>query len=103
MNFSVAASRIQTSGSAVYATEVSREESLAYTTEETEKVEVMRLANSLGGDIEQAISRLAHDQKSITRKQSKCRTYLYTINHNPDSDEQDKKPDISHAQRGIMQ
>ena len=54
------ASRIQTSGSAVYATEVSREEYLAYTTEETEKVEVMRLADRLGGDIEQAISRLAH-------------------------------------------
>ena len=45
--------------SAVYATEVSREEYLAYTTEETEKVEVMRLADRLGGDIEQAISRLA--------------------------------------------
>ena len=60
VNFSVAASRIQTSGSAVYATEVSREEYLAYTTEETEKVEVMRLADRLGGDIEQAISRLAH-------------------------------------------
>ena len=44
--------------SAVYATEVSREEYLAYTTEETEKVEVMRLADRLGGDIEQAISRL---------------------------------------------
>ena len=44
---------------AVYATEVSREEYLAYTTEETEKVEVMRLADRLGGDIEQAISRLA--------------------------------------------
>ena len=45
--------------SAVYATEVSREEYLAYTTEETEKVEVMRLADRLGGDIEQAISWLA--------------------------------------------
>ena len=52
--------------SAVYATEVSREEYLAYTTEETEKVEVMRLADRLGGDIEQAISRLAREQNSIT-------------------------------------
>jgi len=52
--------------SAVYATEVSREEYLAYTTEETEKVEVMRLADRLGGDIEQAISRLAREQNPIT-------------------------------------
>ena len=59
MNFIVTASLTQTSSSAVYATEVSREEYLAYTTEETEKVEVMRLADRLGGDIEQAISRLA--------------------------------------------
>ncbi|MCQ5174785.1 hypothetical protein NE468_24295, partial [Bacteroides fragilis] len=35
--------------SAVYATEVSAEEYLAYTTEETEKVEVYRLAEKLGG------------------------------------------------------
>ncbi|PNE26419.1 hypothetical protein BHU11_07085 [Tannerella sp. oral taxon 808] len=59
MKFIVTASLTQTSSSAVYATEVSREEYLAYTTEETEKVEVMRLADRLGGDIEQAISRLA--------------------------------------------
>ena len=52
--------------SAVYATEVSREEYLAYTTEETEKVEVMCLADRLGGDIEQAISRLAREQNLIT-------------------------------------
>ena len=36
--------------SAVYATEVSAEEYLAYTTEETEKVEVYRLAEQLGGE-----------------------------------------------------
>ena len=66
MKFSVTVSRTQTSAPAVYATEVSCEEYLAYTTEETEKVEVMRLADRLGGDIEQAISRLAHEQNSIT-------------------------------------
>ena len=45
--------------SAVYATEVSPEEYLAYTTEETEKLEVQQLANKLGGDIEGAIRQLA--------------------------------------------
>ena len=45
--------------SAVYATEVSKSEYLAYTTEETEKVEVQRLAGRLGGDMELAIKRLA--------------------------------------------
>ncbi len=45
--------------SAVYATEVSAEEYLAYTTEETEKVEVYRLAEKLGDDIEAAIRQLA--------------------------------------------
>lgn len=45
--------------SAVYATEVSKSEYLTYTTEETEKLEVMRLAEKLGGDMEQAIKRLA--------------------------------------------
>ena len=45
--------------SAVYATEVSKQEYLAYTTEESEKIEVQRLAESLGGDIELAITQLA--------------------------------------------
>lgn len=45
--------------SAVYATEVSVPEYLAYTTEETEKVEVQRLAERLGGDMELAIKQLA--------------------------------------------
>ena len=45
--------------SAVYATEVSTEEYLAYTTEETEKIEVMKLATELGGDIELAIKHIA--------------------------------------------
>ena len=49
--------------SAVYATEVSAEEYLAYTTEETEKVEVQRLAGELGGDMELAIRQLAEGKR----------------------------------------
>ena len=45
--------------SAVYATEVSTEEYLTYTTEETEKMEVLNLAEKLDGNIEQAIKQLA--------------------------------------------
>ncbi len=45
--------------SAVYATEVSRSEYLAYTTEETEKIKVQRMTEQLGGDIELAIKQLA--------------------------------------------
>ncbi|BDU25193.1 TraG family conjugative transposon ATPase [Flavobacterium sp. GSB-24] len=45
--------------SAVYATEVSLEEYLAYTTEETEKMEVMQLASELGGNVELAIRHIA--------------------------------------------
>ena len=47
--------------SAVYATEVSREEYLTYTTEETEKMQVQQLTASLGGDMELAIKRLAQN------------------------------------------
>ncbi|RYF55699.1 MAG: conjugal transfer protein TraG, partial [Cytophagaceae bacterium] len=43
----------------VYATEVSLAEYLAYTTEETEKLEVMELAAQLGGNVELAIRRIA--------------------------------------------
>ncbi len=50
--------------SAVYATEVSKSEYLTYTTEETEKLEVMQLAEKLGGDIEQAIQQLAREKAS---------------------------------------
>ncbi|NBH68189.1 TraG family conjugative transposon ATPase [Phocaeicola sartorii] len=50
--------------SAVYATEVSPQEYLAYTTEETEKIEVLRLADTLGGDIETAIKRLAEERNN---------------------------------------
>jgi conjugation system TraG family ATPase len=45
--------------SAVYATEVSPQEYLTYTTEETEKMEVMSLAETLDGNIELAIKQLA--------------------------------------------
>ena len=48
--------------SAVYATEVSAEEYLTYTTEETEKLEVMRLAEKLDGNIELAIKQLAKEK-----------------------------------------
>ena len=49
--------------SAVYATEVSAPEYLTYTTEEKEKVEVMRMAESLGGDMELAVRRLAETER----------------------------------------
>lgn len=45
--------------SAVYATEVSTQEYLAYTTEESEKLEVMNLAQELGGDVEGAIRKIS--------------------------------------------
>jgi conjugation system TraG family ATPase len=49
--------------SAVYATEVSAEEYLAYTTEETEKLEVMRLAEKLDGNLELAIKQIAERKR----------------------------------------
>ena len=49
--------------SAVYATEVSMEEYLTYTTEELEKVEVMKRAKQLGGNIEVAIRQLAQEKR----------------------------------------
>lgn len=45
--------------SAVYATEVSEQEYLAYTTEESEKLEVLHLARQMDGDVEQAIKKIA--------------------------------------------
>lgn len=45
--------------SAVYATEVSEEEYMVYTTEESEKLELQRLADGLDGDLELAVRRLA--------------------------------------------
>jgi len=49
--------------SAVYATEVSQEEYLTYTTEETEKLEVLNLAEKLDGNIELAIKQLAESKR----------------------------------------
>ena len=49
--------------SAVYATEVSEEEYLVFTTEESEKLEVNELANRLGGNLELAIRRLAEEKR----------------------------------------
>ena len=49
--------------SAVYATEVSLEEYVCYTTEETEKLELMRLTEKLGGNIELAIKQLAESKR----------------------------------------
>ena len=54
--------------SAVYATEVSMEEYLTYTTEETEKVEVMNREAQLGGDIETAIRQLAIEKRNNKKK-----------------------------------
>ncbi len=49
--------------SAVYATEVSTEEYLTFTTEEREKMEVFALAEKLGGDLEAAIRQLAEKRR----------------------------------------
>ena len=49
--------------SAVYATEVSEEEYLVFTTEESEKLEVQKLTEELGGNLELAIRRLAEDKR----------------------------------------
>ncbi|MCD7900248.1 MAG: TraG family conjugative transposon ATPase [Bacteroides sp.] len=50
--------------SAIYATEVSLEEYYCYTTEETEKLELFRLTEKLGGNIELAIKQLAESKLS---------------------------------------
>ncbi|MFR9506083.1 MAG: TraG family conjugative transposon ATPase, partial [Rikenellaceae bacterium] len=49
--------------SAVYGTEVSMEEYLSYTTEQTEKLEVEQRTEALGGDIEAAIKQLANEKR----------------------------------------
>lgn len=49
--------------SAVYATEVSVEEYLTYTTEETEKMEVFKKAEELGGNYELAIKHVAESKR----------------------------------------
>ena len=50
--------------SAVYATEVSEEEYLVFTTEESEKIEVQKLAGELGGNLELAVRRLAEEKRT---------------------------------------
>ncbi|GHT11686.1 transposase [Bacteroidia bacterium] len=50
--------------SAVYATEVSLEEYYAYSTEETEKLELFRLAEKLDGNLELAIKQLAESKRN---------------------------------------
>jgi conjugation system TraG family ATPase len=50
--------------SAVYATEVSVEEYLCYTTEESEKLELFQLSDRLGGNIELAIKQLAESKRN---------------------------------------
>ena len=50
--------------SAVYATEVSLEEYYCYTTEETEKLELFKLTEKLGGNIELAIKQLAEQKRN---------------------------------------
>ena len=49
--------------SAVYATEVSPEEYLCYTTEETEKIQVLNKAAQFGGNVESAIRILANERR----------------------------------------
>ena len=53
--------------SAVYATEVSTEEYLCYTTEETEKVQVLNKAAQCGGSVESAIRLLANERKEVAQ------------------------------------
>ena len=52
------------SHSAVYATEVSLEENLCYSTEETEKLQVQQRTKMLGGNLEQAIHQLASEKRN---------------------------------------
>ncbi|MFI3290002.1 MAG: TraG family conjugative transposon ATPase [Rikenellaceae bacterium] len=54
--------------SAVYATEVSVEEYLSYTTEELEKLEVQQKTEELGGNIELAINLLAQEKRSKIKR-----------------------------------
>lgn len=50
--------------SKVYRTEVSLEEYLAYTTEETEKVKLMQYADKFDGDMQKAIAAMADDMRN---------------------------------------
>lgn len=53
--------------SKVYRTEVSLEEYLAYTTEQTEKVKLMQYARKFGGDVQKGIMAMAEDLRSRTK------------------------------------
>ena len=55
--------------SAVYATEVSLEEYYCYTTEETEKMEVMELASELDHNVELAIKHIATQRRDHKNQQ----------------------------------
>lgn len=50
--------------SKVYRTEVSLEEYLAYTTEETEKVKLMQYAGKFGGDMQKGITAMAEEMRN---------------------------------------
>lgn len=52
--------------SRVYRTEVSLEEYIAYTTEQTEKVRLMEYADKFGGDIKKGIAAMAEDIRNKT-------------------------------------
>lgn len=54
--------------SAVYATEVSDEEYICYTTEESEKLELTRLTEKLDGNIELAIKQLAENKRQENKQ-----------------------------------
>ena len=56
--------------SAVYATEVSEEEYFTFSTEESEKLEVQRLAEELDGNLELAIRRMAERKREEQRQVS---------------------------------
>ncbi len=56
--------------SAVYATEVSEEEYFTFSTEESEKLEVQRLAEESGGDLEAAVRRMAEKRREEQRQTS---------------------------------
>lgn len=54
--------------SAVYATEVSREEALIYTTEQTEKMKVKEAQAQYGGDIVQAVRAIATQERQEDKR-----------------------------------
>ncbi len=72
--------------SAVYATEVSMEEYLCYTTEETEKVQVLNKARQLGGSVERQFDcspmkegRVPYEDTQILSSDSRSADRLYSL------------------------